>query len=144
MNNILYKEIKGYKNLNNYFIVSKIINKNINILGEKHVLLNFKSNKNNNSFRILYKMLSYKDLIKYNKIVYNSDLKGFNFDNFLNTKYTDNQININYSLQYLYLNKMFIKKNYNLNKYLFFNIERQANYDILKNNKLNYFSYKNI
>lgn len=51
---------------------------------------------------------------------------------------------MNYPLQKLYLNKIFLKNQYNLSKYIFFNVELKDNLKLLKDKRKVYFSYKTI
>ena len=144
-NNLLYKKVKQYKNLENHFIISKISKKGTNVLGRKNVPLKFKFN-DNISFRISHRNLNYRNLIKkhHKKFIYNFDTEKNILNKSLKIWFFNNNIKMNYPLQKLYLNKIFLKNQYNLSKYIFFNVELKDNLKLLKDKRKVYFSYKTI
>lgn len=143
---LLYKEVKNYKNLENHWISGKIKDDNKIVLNKKYVLLEFLSgNKNKDAFRISHKLIDYNQLFDRNLISYDISSKQIIHKSVIDIWYNDaNQINLGSPLQHKYLKKNFVERKYINNKNLFFNIEQKKNLVLLKNNKLKFFNYLNI
>lgn len=144
---LLYKEIKNYKNLENHWIGGKIKEDNKGVLNQKYIVLEFCSTKTNrNSFRISHKLINQNLLFKRELISYDTNLKRIMHEGFIDVWYNNsNEINLGTPLQHIYFKETFIKNKYKKNKNLFFNMERKKNLlSLLQNNKLKFFDYLNI
>ena len=137
-NQLLYKEIKNYKNLENHFINGKIEKDNELIFEKKYVQLKFLSNKKNkNMFRVSQKFISQRSLLDRGLISYDVEQKQIVHKGFANMWYSNNDnINVGEPFQHKYLKKSFINLKYNTNKKLFSNMEYKNNLEKLEKKKL--------
>lgn len=139
----IYKELKGYKNLENHWIGGKVKDNNKVVLENKYLLLEFPSN--NSSFRISHQLIEHQKLFRRNLIQYDQKSKQVMHKNIIDIWYNKNsEVLLGVPLQYVYIKRKYIERNYISNKSLFFNIEQKRILNLLKDKRLDLFKYLNI